>query len=32
LVHLVSPFDATEDATPEELRSRLQILGGILGE
>jgi signal transduction histidine kinase len=30
LVHLVSPFDATEDATPEELRSRLQILGGIL--
>ena len=29
-MHLVSPFDATEDATPDELRARLRLLSGIL--
>jgi CheY-like chemotaxis protein len=29
-VHLVSPFDLTEDATPDEMRLRLRALGRIL--
>jgi CheY-like chemotaxis protein/nitrogen-specific signal transduction histidine kinase len=29
-VHLVSPFDLADDATPDELRTRLRALGWIL--